>query len=237
MNAMLSNGSKNNCPFEHEIVSYIYDEMHGSERLKFETHLSDCSICTDDFAAVSDARFSMFEWRKEEFAQLATPKIVIPYESKKIIKQAAPVGLIASVQSWISFVNLSVAAAAGVIVVFALSFVIFRYQGRSEQLTVSRAVVPQSDSPTKEAHNQIDEPAIKKNEFAVATAVKSSSNKINRVVKVAAFRQPVSVKRTIAKNAVKQTTVVPPAAPVLNSYEANDDDSLRLADLLADIDG
>src|SRR5881275_1304390 len=96
---MLKNG-KNECPLNHEIVSYIYGELGGGIELEFETNLADCIACTDEFAAVSNARFSVYEWQKEEFAHLPTPAIVIPYASIGA-EAGEAVSVIAAVRAWL----------------------------------------------------------------------------------------------------------------------------------------
>lgn len=68
------------CEFGESIVSYMYDEMPAVERERFEDHLLNCTPCTDEFAAVADARYGVYEWNKEEFAHIQTPHFVIPYD-------------------------------------------------------------------------------------------------------------------------------------------------------------
>src|SRR5205823_10518511 len=67
------------CEVFAEIGSYLYNETSAAERRRFESHLSNCDMCTDEFAAISNARFSIFEWQREEFANLPTPEFHIPY--------------------------------------------------------------------------------------------------------------------------------------------------------------
>ena len=71
------------CSFAKECVSYIYDEMDLSEETNFETHLAECSPCADEIASFSALSFSIKEWRDEEFANLKTPQITIPFETSK----------------------------------------------------------------------------------------------------------------------------------------------------------
>jgi putative zinc finger protein len=68
------------CEFGESIVSYMYDEMSAIDRERFEDHLLNCTPCTDEFAAVADARYGVYEWNKEEFAHIQTPHFVIPYD-------------------------------------------------------------------------------------------------------------------------------------------------------------
>lgn len=237
LKAMMKNG-KTNCPFKDEIVSYIYDEIVGSERLNFESHLSGCSVCTDEFAAISEARFSVFEWQKEEFGNLPTPNIVIPYEPKKnTVKEGASVGLLAGLRGWLQ--PLPIAAAAALIVIVGLSFVMFRSVGPREQTVASnlnvQPVAIQNAEPIKNAET-VKQPEITQAEVAVTTP-KTTSKDI-QPIKIVARRQTAVVKQMVATTPKKQN--LSPAlstAPVLSNYEAEDDNSLRLADLFADIDG
>src|SRR5437773_5599682 len=81
---MLNNNNHDqSCEFFTEIVSYLYNETGDAERRKFESHLSHCGVCTDEFAAISNARFSIFEWQREEFAKLPTPEFHISYAAVK----------------------------------------------------------------------------------------------------------------------------------------------------------
>jgi hypothetical protein len=77
----MNDNDKKICEHTDGIVSYLYGEMPESDRNVFETHLAQCDACTDEFAGVSMARYSVYEWNKLEFAKLETPQIVIPYES------------------------------------------------------------------------------------------------------------------------------------------------------------
>lgn len=70
------------CDFRDAILPYLYGESSSADRDRFESHLVDCSACTDEFAELSFARYSVFEWQKEEFASMPTPQIVIPYKQK-----------------------------------------------------------------------------------------------------------------------------------------------------------
>ena len=71
------------CAISEEIVAYLYAEMSGPKRDAFEDHLVDCVACIDEFAEISHARYSVYEWQQQEFAPLATPRFDIPYESQR----------------------------------------------------------------------------------------------------------------------------------------------------------
>src|SRR2546423_717348 len=76
------NDTSNTCEFSSEIVSYMYDELVRAKRDRFETHLADCTSCIDEFAEVSNSRYSVYEWRKVEFDPLETPEFAISYAEK-----------------------------------------------------------------------------------------------------------------------------------------------------------
>lgn len=79
---MLENTNNSTCDFAEEIVSYLYDEISGADKSRFENHLKDCSPCQDELSGFSMARSSIQEWRKEEFLPLQNPVIEIPYPAK-----------------------------------------------------------------------------------------------------------------------------------------------------------
>ena len=231
------NNGKTNCPFEDEIISYMYNEMAVAERLNFETHLADCSVCTDDFASISEARFSVFEWQKEEFSHMPTPDIVIPYGPKrKIVAETESVGFLAGLLGWLS--PLPLASAAGLILVLGIGFLMLQSSGSEQQIASNISVQP-TDVPNTSPVKKIEpekQPEVKQPEVAVSTP-KTTSND-NKPIRAVARRQTSYAKQTVATNVRRQPTVtVPSTAPVLSNYEAEDDNSLRLADLFADIDG
>src|SRR4051812_32541432 len=71
------------CEFSSEIVGYMYDELTPAKRDSFESHFADCTACIDEFAGVSHSRYSVYEWRKIEFAPLETPIFDIPYKERE----------------------------------------------------------------------------------------------------------------------------------------------------------
>jgi hypothetical protein len=237
-----NNGNKNNCGFADEIVSYIYDEIGASKRAKFEDHLAGCSNCTDEFAAVSEARLSVFEWHREEFAHLPTPEIVIPY---KRAHEDHSVGLLTGISRWLHLVKSPVAAAAIFAIVFlGVGFVTLRYLGHPETPIASKSEILADTRATtpviQKVHEQKTESEQKMPEIVSAAAQRRSNLKDNdiRPAKAALQRQVVNKTRVVARSTVKQVPLqTPSTAPVLSNFEDSSDNSLRLADLFADIDG
>ena len=242
---MKNNGTNTNCPFADEIVSYIYDEITGTQRSMFETHLADCMVCTDEFAAVSNARFSVFEWRKEEFAHLPTPEIVIPYPVKKAVgEENAPVGILAGVRGWLSLVNFPVAVAAALLVTIGLGFLAITYLGGSDQQIANIEV----KDPTSPANSQrvilpvqsgarvdIDVP---KSQIIsdIPHSRNGSDREIHPIKAVESRRVRMERQMTADRVRVQDPALKLRKAPALSNYDDNDDRSLRLADLF-DEDG
>jgi len=243
----LNNESKIECPFADEILSYIYDEIDAAERTKFEDHLVGCYVCTDDFAAVSEARFSTFEWRREEFAHLPTPEIVIPYAAGSREAERSRLGFLEGIQTFLShFTSPAAAVAASIIILLGIGLAMLRYVGPSDNSVASIALTPSVGIHESTMDNQSitgqTSSELSSNRSMETTKVPvvrtKASNIAVRPVRVAVHRPGVSGTRLVADNPPKQPVVQSPSnAPVLNNYEDTNDSSLRLADLFADIDG
>src|SRR5262245_20088549 len=70
---------KDSCLFGEELVSYMYDELPAAKRYAFESHLLNCSSCTNEFAELSVSRLAVYEWNRDDFLPLETPRFAIPY--------------------------------------------------------------------------------------------------------------------------------------------------------------
>ena len=244
---MLTNGNKVDCGFADEIVSYIYDETGEAERRKFETHLTGCVTCTDEFAVISNARFSVFEWQKEEFAHLSTPDIVIPYavEQLTVAVKDKPAGFISELRGFLSLVGRPMTAAAVLAVCVGLGFVAMNYIGGGEQAANDGNVppiVPQIERVAAPLGNPSSE-SEKHNEIVIAAQVPISSkardtnpvkvvteNRKNRIVKPLT----ANTKKLVNDLAVQKQTQQARKAPVLSETDETDDRSLRLTDLFDD---
>jgi hypothetical protein len=79
---MLDNNkyNKSQCGFGEQTIAFLYGEIESSEKSDFEAHLESCATCVEEIAGFSAARFSILEWRNEEFLPLETPLIEIPFE-------------------------------------------------------------------------------------------------------------------------------------------------------------
>ena len=221
------------CKFESGIVPYMYGELPAHEADAFESHLLECSACTDEFAAVSAARYEVYEWKKLEFEPLPTPVIKIP--------QMAPVG----VGSWFEKLRAAFAgswAVPGVAfagLALAVAFTSFLILSRSigGDVAMNNRNVPETHSAasqTKPAPATLakdDSEPDKNSASSQPRPVRVSEPKQNqaRHAERAVDRAPRSI--PVKTNAVKA-----PKAPTLNDFDDEEDNSLRLAELFENID-
>jgi len=234
---MLKNGNNNSgCDRSEEMVAYIYNDIAADERQRFELHLADCMHCTDDFAEISDARFSVFEWHREEFADLATPRFSIPYAAKKEVSVGAGFWDMFRTNGW------AFAGASAVIVCLGLIFAVISFSDRPENdvAAVVPAVGTQTEPPAREPVRQqekIDVTANSVEEKTVDIDEKDTraNNPVARPIRattVRSKRQPSAKPRNTVPTGKNFADV-----PVLSSYEDNEDRSLRLSDLLEEVGG
>lgn len=223
--------SKKECPFEDEIVSYMYGEIDGIERDEFETHLAKCMTCTDDFAAVSNARFSVFEWRKEEFDALATPHIVIPELAKPPIASGVESGWFGSLAGLLAFARSPMAVAAALLVCIGIGFTAITYvTGSKPEIASNKIEVPVVEDTGSETipsaivtpPGQVIEPRNTTGLKKVSATYKTIPAAPSRVVNTRSKRIPSP---QIARK------------PVLNDFNDDTDDSLRLSVLLDEVGG
>ena len=213
------------CSFEREIVPYIYRELGDSDYKRFEEHLADCSTCTDELAAVSYSRYSVYEYKREAFDHLATPLIHIPYS-------AAPSRLAVAWRSWrFVFAGSLATAAAAMLVYFNAGPNVPVVQPNTSAVVASKTqadVVSDIQVP--------DEPATSIGKTPV-TLPSRTVRRARPLTPSPLRRTDIRQKRTAPTNlkpvfAIRSAPAVTPAqAPVLSNFEDTDDRSLRLTDL------
>lgn len=238
---MVNNGNNKNCDFEDAMVSYMYDEIGAAERRKFETHLVDCSACTEEFSEISGARFSVFEWHKEAFAELPTPEIVIPYaKSRKV--EAEESGFLAGLRGLFGGHGLPLTAGFAVLVCLGLGFAaltMFKGDGPMvANVTLDQPKIPQNIIADKPVVN--DAPSlIEKNELIKKELVKESRKDLREIKTVKAVVESKRLrpaKQFTAETANRITRPQTPTrkAPALSNFDEASDRSLRLTDLFDD---
>ena len=235
---MSDNASNKDCGFGDEIVSYIYDELAVADRRKFETHLVSCTTCTDEFAAVSYSRFSVFEWQKNEFATLMTPEIVIPYTRNTVrqvkgTKAGFLTGFGEILGSW------RVAFAAVALVLAGAGFLAVNYLRQPDQRVAANvetgSALPLVDTAANVTQDLINESPVDPEILPVGTRAEKTSTihpaKVQDFRRAIRPRNPVKMQNSTNFATQPVTNQKMKNAPVLTNYEDNDDKSLRLADL------
>ncbi|MFL6373703.1 MAG: hypothetical protein ACJ73D_03450 [Pyrinomonadaceae bacterium] len=227
----MENKRHKDCPYPDAIVSYMYDEMPVGERSTFEGHLLDCQVCTDDFAAVSFARFETYDWKRLEFDALATPRIVIPYAEKSV-----PLG--ERLWAWMSWVTV-VPVAAAIVVCLGIVFVLINRKTADNQsvASVPEVVQPQERAaplvPALEHVPEAVQPIIAPNAGSHDSTIRPQQASIKKRpilprTQIARRLAPsMRLDNTLALNIASQLK----PAPRLGLNDDEDDRSLRLADL------
>lgn len=238
VNEMLNNGNNKNCGFDDAMISYIYDEITTVERREFETHLVNCSACTEEFAEISGARFSVFEWQKEAFAELPTPEIVIPYaRATKVEAEAA--GFLAGLRGLFGGFGMPLTVGAALIICLGIGFAALTLMHGKEQIATN-VVVEQPKLPQNSAS---DKSLVDKGQTIVNTGVTVAAKEVEestpslheaRPVKAAVeTRRSRPVKQFTAETADRVNRPQPQTrkAPALSNFDEASDRSLRLTDL------
>lgn len=215
------------CKFSSDIVPYMYAEMAESETAAFESHLLECSTCTDEFASISNARYEVYDWKKLEFDPLETPQIAIVFETDTGVSWTEKVRAVFA-QGW----AVPSMAVAGVLVatILAAAFILSEKPSPDVAANLSKDVVvdepslqpapkiPVAEVSVDPSGNRASEPQVVRSPVPQRVSQKRS-------VHVA---RSLDVKSTSAQNEQK--------APRLNEFVEEEDTSVRLAELFDDIE-
>lgn len=220
------------CGSVDAIVGYIYNELPSAERNSFEQHLLDCTACTDEFAAIADSRYAVYEWQKLEFEPMPTPHFAIPYGETKVSWLDA----IKSV--FVTGPRLATAGAFSLLIAAFFSAAIFMSGEPSDVVSIDSIQVTDTFSAPAAENSDVAnvsapvEPVADKNDEAVKPEFAVAAKK---TAKTERKRRPSPVRRNTSRpqNIGNETQA---KAPRLNDFEDLSDDSLRLSDLVADID-
>ena len=224
--------AQDQCPGSESIVSYIYNEMAAGDRHAFETHLVDCQACTDQFAEISVARFEVFDWKRSEFDQLATPVISIHCPEQTVSIGQRLHGLIRSAAAVPAFALVLLAIGAGYLYWISNGQAVDA-DSVAANPAATASVVPVADPSAGVASTQ---------EVAITDSVPGDDGSIartagNRPTKNRIPSTPVRYAKQIAPQVKLANDVAvnsPPATkklPRLGVYDDEDDTSLRLAEL------
>lgn len=219
-----------------DLVAYLYDELTTPERSSFETHLADCGRCTDEFAELSFARLEVYEWHRDEFAGLETPRFVIPYARANVSWMDAVRVFFAANRQWAT----AGGAFALIAVVFGAVLISSSFKGGADLVQgptavdvaankIQPVVLPVAPSSADAEKNLAASPDVSNSESRVINA--SSAEKGPKTG--GTIRRPVKNSERIQSKPVQAQRKT---APRLNDFEDEIDNTLRLGDLLADVD-
>ena len=222
----------NSCLFGEELVAYVYGELSSDGRARFENHLLDCSGCTAEFADISLSRLGVYEWHRDEFLPLETPQFVIPFAPATTPVEAG--------NSWIEafsdfvFSPLRIAFGGGSLALIAVAFgLVYILTSDKNAGEADVGAVPEVVSEVP----QLKSPEIVASAEGVPVKIDPTEKQDNRAA-IVAPRTPTVV-RTKAPARRKQITPITASAqkaPRLGTFAEPEDSSLRLSDLVADID-
>ncbi len=221
------------CASSEELVALLYDELDSASRESTENHLAACDMCAGEFAELSFARLDVYEWHRDEFVEMATPRIVIPYE-EAVVRTSwfdSLAGLFAGPGRW---ATTGAAFAAVAIAAFGFWAISSKPEERAAVnggVKVVQSTERPSVAPTPEAVEPT--PAGDRNIAPQRTA----SAPVKK-------QQPTPLKTTqpVPQPAKGRPLTSQPVnarqqpAPRLNDFDDEEDTTLRLGDLLAEVD-
>ena len=227
-----------NCKYSNEMVPYMYGELATSAATEFESHLLECQACTDEFAALSAARYEVYDWKKVEFDPLPTPAIEIP--AGEVVSVTWIEKLRAAFSGW----AMPAAAFGGVAIIVTLVavFAISRYETSSPSVARNETNIPANDNTN--TNRSAAAPLVRKPEASVKPDVAESEritdpNSKPVVVNDSTPRRAVRTQPAVARPVPagpRPTRAETQSVPRLNEFSEEEDSSLRLAELFEDID-
>jgi hypothetical protein len=254
---MLNNNNNHNsssCIFADEIVSYLYNEATAREKFEFETHLKNCLMCADELAAFGFVRTSLTEWRETEVFALEMPRLENPaIKTREVVISTTSGSWLDNLRELFAWFPAwkTASVAFAVLIVFAVAFFFVNSSNDSEIAS------NKNQNPAKDSGNKVQEnpsPLVQvppqnpengssdsKDRTVIAGTVNSKDSSIksngSQRQKVNAPKTNETVAENIKnKEEKKSNNVKKNDVPTLSSYGEEEDKSLRLADLFAEID-
>lgn len=230
---MLKSLDISKCEFSEDVIAYMYGEMASTAISTFESHLLDCDECTDELAAVSFARYEVYDWKKLEFDPLPTPRF-IPVEAAEPVRATA---------SWMDGLRASFARGRfGFVPEFALLAIGLTVAGvvyfagingpDTAKIDTVQPVVSQP-SPSRESEGSVAKNDLV-NETPKAEPAVARTGNPKRATQIKATKPPkINVARVVRTVPARQAS---PTIPRLNEFSEDEDTSLRLAQLFDDVD-
>ncbi len=252
-----NNSHKSSCTFAEEVVSHLYGEASGKEKAEFETHLKHCSMCADEISGLGFVRSALTEWRNDEVFAMEMPRLENPAvkTTAPLVSATSPSLLDKLRELFAGFSHWKTAAAAFAVLLVGFLLVV-QFIGSSEKNEVAsnkienskeqiQPSLEQASSSQQSASNESGEHSLISDdkptppETTVTKNAPSNSAADSPKRKAAAVKSYDSAPQTAVnkderKNRVEK--IQNRDIPSLSNYEEEKDNSLRLADLLAEID-
>lgn len=253
------------CEFAIDSIEYLYGEIGETRKTEFETHLNNCLACSAELGSFVEVRSAISDWKTYEFSNLKTPVISIPYETATIVnsKLEETNTWLDNLRGLFNLSPVWSAGAACVLFVIFGGLVLFAFNSFSEnevadagtnkqvKAEVSPSVereIKQEISPSK-SDKSLEQAKTTQNDSDEKVDIKSEVKKdltVKPATTIAEKRRrvPPKVKNSPILDSQQQTAVkvMPKASetqkpPRLNNLpEEEEDDSLRLTDLFAELE-
>lgn len=146
---MSNNNHKSNCENAETLVAYLYDEISGADKSKFEKHLQSCRNCGEEFAAFGTIRNAVGDWREIEFAPLAAPSIVLPATNNQTALESEKVSFVERIRSFL-FPNGGFVQGATAFAAFAICALLLGVFGYAMLDRLSRQPIAEIEKPVIE---------------------------------------------------------------------------------------
>ena len=236
---------------EADLISYMYGEMDVAGRDRFESHLATCDSCAVELGAFADARLGVIEWRRNDFDHLATPAIIIPEpQPERTLVAERPrsiwAGWLETIFSLPRMTQAGMGLAAAALLMGVLYFALPTGKpGNGGNSIVEKKVTSpiEQRKPENMSSPTLPDQAVvqKKSEFGTAQIdVKdrrpTGSKLVDRPQRITLHQTPVM--RNYRRLGPLEAVVVTPkvqTAPTLNTFEEEEDTTLRLSDLFSQV--
>ena len=240
---MLDRNHNSNGNHDGDLISYIYGEMNEQARNAFESHLERCDECALELGAMSDARLGVAEWRRNDFDHLATPEILVPQAEKVrvAVMTREKIGFFAGLAELIGSVSVFTKAGVGLataaLLVASIYFSLPALHSGNE--VANEKPKAETQAQPEAGLSNLSQP--QKTEISKDTDVKrvEEPSKITKHNVVPS--KPVISSRQVAVRVAKDKNLnrlgpeQAKAALRLNSFDEDEDQTLRLSDLFSQV--
>lgn len=259
----MSNNNRHNssCTFGEQLITYLYGETAGQETIKFEAHLADCPNCSAELKGFGFARTSILDWKAAEFSNLETPIFDVSLFETAKSNSIAPVShesrdWFGGIKSIFSFNSQWAAALTVLVVCVGVTLFTLKFSGSKNDIAQNADntnLIKASVSPTaainrkpEEIKNTVEKTEKSATSFAAdvpKSTLREKQTITNKsIVKISSDapknNSETSVRnlKTATDNIKKSSPVQKQKVPNLNSLKDEEDETIRLADLFAELD-